>query len=383
MQEKIKAETVILILTFALVLIVISNIVMLTGVKTQLANKITAAQEAAKPAQLSITTILADSCTDCFNAETLVSGIASLKDATITDQKTLQAGEAADIIKAYSVQKLPAIIVRGEVDLKPSIVSALTQLAAQKIDDGYVINAPGAPYYDIAQQKVIGYLDIIYLLDKTCTTCQNITLFSEQLEQSGIPVKNEARYDRTSPQGANLISKYNIEGVPTLIFKGDVDAYPILIQSWPQIGTVENDGAYVLRTISAPYYSIKDKRIVGDLVLTALVDKTCTTCYDPLQFHKPILAGLGIKPILEKTIDVNSAEGKALLTTYSNISALPTIILTGDTFAYDSLLKGIWPNVGYKANDGAYIFTKAELAQQPYKDLKTGQVVTPQTNENA
>ena len=83
-------------------------------------------------------------------------------------------------------------------------------------------------------------------------------------------------------------------------------------------------------------------------------------------------------------MDVNSAEGKGLVAKY-NITAVPTVILIGDTFAYGAVLNNIWPSVGIKSDDGAYVFTKVDLAQKPYKNLQTGEVITPvqDTNENA
>ncbi len=378
----IKTETVLLTLTLALVLIAIANIYMLGTVKQTLSTKMEQASIAAIPAKISITTILADSCIDCFKPEPVVQSISSLADTNVTSQRNIQSSEANDLIARYKITKLPTIIVTGEVEQKSSVLSALTKLGATKADDGYIISALAPPYYDIASQKVIGYLELTYLLDSSCTSCQNITSFSMQLKQSGIPIKKEDRVERTSSQGMALISKYNLSGVPTIILRGDVGAYAILAQAWPQIGSVEKDGAYVLRTLSAPYYSIQKQRIVGDIALTALIDKTCTTCYDPLVFHKPILAGLGIKPKTEKTVDIGSAEGKTLISKYG-LTAVPVIILSGDTFAYDAVLKSIWPSVGFKADDGAYIFTKAELAQQPYKNLATGEIVTPAPAANA
>ena len=74
----------------------------------------------------------------------------------------------------------------------------------------------------------------------------------------------------------------------------------------------------------------------------------------------------------EKTVDIASDEGKALIKKYS-IKSVPTIILSKDADAYPAL-KQIWQQVGSVEEDGNYVFR--EVTQMgSYKDLTTGDVV--------
>ena len=57
--------------------------------------------------------------------------------------------------------------------------------------------------------------------------------------------------DIANDEGKDLISKYNIGFVPTLILSKDAGNYPALVQVWGQVGSVEGDGTFVFREIKA------------------------------------------------------------------------------------------------------------------------------------
>jgi len=58
---------------------------------------------------------------------------------------------------------------------------------------------------------------------------------------------SEDTYDISSPQGKDLIAKYNITKAPTLLISPEAKAYDTLTQVWTEVGTVESDGWYVFR----------------------------------------------------------------------------------------------------------------------------------------
>ena len=111
--------------------------------------------------------------------------------------------------------------------------------------------------------------------------------------------------------------------------------------------------------------------------MTVLTDKSCTTCFEPDTFHKPILQRMGVFFGHEKRIDIASAEGKSLVTRYK-IKEVPTILLSGDVDAYPVLIHA-WTTVGDVASDGTYVFRNSTVTEQPYRDLSTGEIVQPIT----
>ena len=155
----------------------------------------------------------------------------------------------------------------------------------------------------------------------------------------------------------------------------EAETYSNIQQSWSQVGTVEADGSHVMRNINPPYYSVDDKRVVGYITMTVLSDNSCSKCYDPNKFHKPILQRMGVLFDKENKVDISTDEGKALISKYS-IEKVPTILLTGDVDVYPVLISA-WQGVGDADKDGTYVFRRVDVAVQPYKDLKTNQIVEP------
>jgi cold shock CspA family protein len=72
--------------------------------------------------------------------------------------------------------------------------------------------------------------------------------------------------DASSNEGKSLISKYNITAVPTILITGDVSVYDPLAAIWPSVGSVEEDGVYVFRTMSAVRGSVYKDLSTGQVV---------------------------------------------------------------------------------------------------------------------
>lgn len=67
--------------------------------------------------------------------------------------------------------------------------------------------------------------------------------------------------------------------------------------------------------------------------------------------------------------------GKTLLKQY-NITKVPIMLASPDAKLYASFVQ-VWPQVGNVAGDGWYVMRNPEVLGT-YKDLTTGQVITPQ-----
>ena len=173
-----------------------------------------------------------------------------------------------------------------------------------------------------------------------------------------------------------MIAKYNITKVPTLVFSAEMGEYSEVRAGWNVLGTVEQDGAFVIRAAQAlgiPYYDLQKKEVIGILDVTYITDNSCETCYN-VSVHKLILQRFGIKIGKETTVDISEAGGKALLDKYK-ITKVPTIVLSEDASAYPALQQ-VWPTVGSVEIDGIFVFRKPEaMTGSLYKDLATGQVL--------
>ena len=75
--------------------------------------------------------------------------------------------------------------------------------------------------------------------------------------------------------------------------------------------------------------------------------------------NKQILNGFGISINNEKTYDINSNEGKSLISKY-NIKKVPIIILSPEAKNYDAFVNA-WKQVGSAEDDGWYVMRKPEV----------------------
>ncbi len=312
-------------------------------------------------------TLLIVTAKDCATCPDLTPLKASLekRGLSVTAQ-TVFADQAKDAITTYQLNKLPAAIISGEI-------SSLTDLNLRKASNALVYEPAAPPFVNVTTGILVGTVSIIALEDSACLQCSPAKAILEQLTNIGILLKNTS-IDVGTPQGSELIVKYNISKVPTIIMSSDALLYPAISQVWKDAGSIESDGMLVLRSVSAPYQEPATHVIRGLVDIDYVIDASCKECYD-VSIHDRILSQnfrmyFGNK----KTIDVGTPQGKLFIAKY-NITKIPTIVLSPEANVYAGI-SDVWPSVGTIASDGSYVFTAIEqLKGQVYKDVKTGLMV--------
>lgn len=214
-------------------------------------------------------------------------------------------------------------------------------------------------------------LRITIITQKDCAQCWDVNLFLDNLKNAGVnEIGRETLYTEDR-QTKNLIEKYNITQVPTILLAGELDKNANLQSAWEQLGEIIDD-VFVLRKIIPPYIDLATGELKGKVSATYLVDETCEECYQ-VEIHENVLKGYFMLTFQDvKKVDVNSEEGKALVEKYG-ITAVPTVLLNGEMSEYQGLDQ-FWQQFGSVADDGTYIFVNLE-AVGTYKDLNTGRVV--------
>ncbi|MBI2546421.1 hypothetical protein HYV81_04530 [Candidatus Woesearchaeota archaeon] len=361
------------VLLIGLAAILIVNVIILFILQGQIKNTVAQAEEQSKPAQLQFVTIKDSSCTNCVALERLVELLKEGK-VTVTKETVYERNDAQarELIAQYSIERIPALIVTGEVE-KSGLAQQL-----EKRDDAYVLATP-APYIDLKTGSLKGVVSAVLIFKDGCRNCTDLNEFLVQAKAAGVYINDEKKYEASSKEGQQLLSKYSIKKLPALVFSDSIGDYEAVQQNWAAVGTHEADGSYILREVAMPYYDLQKKDIVGLVDITYITDKSCTACYDA-ALHKQILASLGVTTGDEHTYDISSNEGKRFLQNY-NITKVPTIFLSNDLEAYPQVVE-LWKEVGTATNDTAtgeavYVFRFTE-ALGTYKDLKSNKVVEPQ-----
>ncbi|MBI4452395.1 hypothetical protein HY637_03125 [Candidatus Woesearchaeota archaeon] len=371
-HKKNNIENVLLIAAAVLALILIINIFLTFGINKKLKESIETAKEAAKPAKIELVLIRDSKCADCFDASVFSSYIKSLK-VELLNEKTLEfsSGEARSLINKYKIQKIPSIIVTGELN-------KLSIEGFNKVQDGLVLAQLNPPYTDALSGRIVGKVSLKLIKDDSCMKCNDMSRLLTQIKFAGIKVVEEKNISLISDEGKSLIQKYNLDFVPTVILSEDAEAYPIMQQAWPTIGTKEEEG-YVLRMVSPPFINLTTGKLSGLVDLIYLVDKSCADCYN-VSFHKSVLTSEQSFAIIidnEETVDIGDAKGKGLIAKY-NITKVPTVVLSDEVSAYPSS-EGLRQFFSIE-QDGYYVFRQPQVIGA-YMDLATNTLVKPQENQ--
>lgn len=365
-------ENIFIGLTIVLGLIVLVNVITAAAINKQIKDSNLAAGEKQKPAKIELLTIKNSGCKDCFDISPAIS---SLKTANVEVTKEnsfeFDSKEGKELISKYQIKKIPSLIIKGEIDK--------VQLdGLEKSQDALLLSDIPPPFTNAETGKVEGMVTAWLLKDSKCTDCTNLTFLVNQIKGAGVTISDEKIIESDSNEGRQLISKYGIDFVPTLILSKDASAYTLIQEAWPQVGTKEED-AYVLRLASPPFINLTTGKLRGLVNIVYLKDKSCANCYN-VSIHTEILSNeqsFGMKLDRQETFDVSDAKGKELIAKY-NITKVPTVILSDEAKIYPSSesLKQFFS----VEKDGSYIFRQTD-AIGTYRDLQKNEVVEIQSQQ--
>jgi len=224
------------------------------------------------------------------------------------------------------------------------------------------------------QTLINAQLKYTIVTSKACgDKCWDTNLFFDVLKQGGVKEKGRNTVYIEDAATKQLIDKFKITQVPTILVTGDIDKDAQLKSFFAALGETI-DKTFVLRQVIPPFIDVASGQLKGEVTVTYITDAACKECYD-VKLHEASLTNFGVPLANAKTVDISSDEGKALLKQY-NITKVPTIIITGQPGEYKSL-KSVWATVGEVASDGAYIFTKVDVMNGPYFDLTKNKLVKP------
>lgn len=194
-------------------------------------------------------TLITDpSCPQCLDTKAIVEGFKK-GGVKIKDTKELSWNSlgAQKIINQYKITKVPTFIFSPEFDLYDSLKTSWSNFGTVEQDKTYVARNIPLPYRDLAKGQMEGFVDIIYLTDSTCTNCYKAQDVQRPIltKEYGVALRSERFVDVSSAEGRNLINKYSITKVPTILISPDVDQYANLKGVWKSVGTVDKDGWYI------------------------------------------------------------------------------------------------------------------------------------------
>ena len=238
MNERFQVVRSVLLAAIAVVLVV--NIVLLFQLSAQL-------KGTGNAGTLRITFLTAPNCKDCFDLGPLHDYLTQngIKDSQIS-QVPYTSLQGWWLTYLYGITKVPTAVFSGDYN-SYGFLQQLKDNIGEVRKDAFVITKVQPPYEDLSQHKERGQFDVIYLVDKSCKDCYDVTLNKQVFDRLVMHPAQERTVDISDEEGKALIDAYQIKAVPTILLRGDLDAYDSLQQIWTKVGTKEQDGTYVLR----------------------------------------------------------------------------------------------------------------------------------------
>ncbi len=230
--------------------------------------KITEAAEAARPADLDIIVLRESSCQDCSDLTPLIDAVKKAN-VKINSEKIIGASdpEGKELISKYNIEKVPTLIISGELEKETSLETMWQQLGEIK-NNSFILKEVGSPYVLTNSGEVKGRVKLVMLADESCQECYDVAKHKQILKKFGLPDQNPQIINSQLADGKELIAKYKIKLLPTIILTGDVETYQGLTKIWPEIGTIEKDGAYVFRE------GVKNMGTYKDLTANKVINQT-------------------------------------------------------------------------------------------------------------
>lgn len=209
--------------------------------------------------RINIEIIEKEDCEECFDLSEFVSAISDVM--SVSSEKTRSLEDATDLIAEYSLSEVPAVILSGDLELYPEILTKLETLGSYVGDDLILTAKLNPPYWDITSEEIKGLVSVTYLTDDACEDCYNVNIHKTVLKNYGVYIAEESTVDISSDEGQDLLKEYNITKVPTIIASADLEYYDGINEVWEGVGSIEDDGVYVFREldlVSANYTSIEE-----------------------------------------------------------------------------------------------------------------------------
>lgn len=200
------------------------------------------------------------SCGDCMPLSNIQN---SLKDAGIKIKNyeiiNSLSENGKNLIQENDLKFTPSLLISKDIEKYWWIFPKIKNAFIEK-ENYYLLNMQLPPYKEISSGKVKGKVDLTYINDKSCSDCFNITELKGSFQGLGIFINSEKYIDVSASDGKEIIAKYNITKVPTIILSKEISDYETLNKQLLQIGTFEKDEVFVFRELdklNVKYQEIK------------------------------------------------------------------------------------------------------------------------------
>ena len=282
--------------------------------------------------------------------------------------------DAQNIIDKYDITQLPALIVSGDAVYPADFVSTWNRSVGSRESDGtFVSRKFPAPYYDLLRSAVVGLTRGIAIDPYRCPDCASASGFLYTLEDPSIGnvyFAERKLLNENSTEAQELIAKYNITLLPTVLLSSEIADYTI----FSEISNLDatGDGWYVVRNVRPPYVDLRGNRTVRGLVdAVFIVNSSCGDCMNISEISDLITSPNGVKAVAlrnKTAYDIYSPQAEALVGKY-NITAIPTILYSPEISIYPNFEEFWTIQNNTIEEDGWFVFRAHNLVGLKYQNI--------------
>lgn len=196
---------------------------------------------------LNITLLTTPDCPTCFDLQPLRDYLVQngVEESQISET-AFDSRQGSKLVKKYDIDQVPTAVMVGPYG-NYEFMAGLVDSIAEVRDNALVITKLQPPYLDLAENKVRGEFELVYITDASCAECYDVSLHESVLARMAMTPATSATIDISSDEGKAFVETYVLTTVPTILLRGDLEPFDQLQEIWSLVGTKEQDGTYVLR----------------------------------------------------------------------------------------------------------------------------------------
>ncbi len=212
---------------------------------------------------VSATIINPDNCDLCVDVQPLLDDIESTG-VVITRKTTLNERQAAELIEAYTVTRLPTFILSSDASEYTIIQENWAALGTEEEDGNLVLRNAVPPYKDLITGNIEGLVSLTYLIDSSCSECYNVSRHRDIIYNYGVDIINETTLDVAQPNGLAFARANDITLVPTVVVSKEAKLYDSFYAAFTQVSRELDDenGVFIAVELMGPYKDLETGEVV-------------------------------------------------------------------------------------------------------------------------
>jgi glutaredoxin len=190
------------------------------------------------------------SCVECLDLNYFLD-ILDAYGIAVRSQKVIEydSEEGKAISENYLIDRVPLVFIKGDISEYTMFSLVWSEAGGAVESDGVYSFREAVPYFDVLSGETKGLVTVTKLIDQNCFDCLDVNELVEPLNLMGVTIVKEETFDVSSPEAKNLIEKYEITKIPTIIVSSDAEEYLDFFVAWPEVGTQEEDNNFVFRNL--------------------------------------------------------------------------------------------------------------------------------------